>query len=72
MSAYIYYKDAACTDGSYIKGQFIYAYDHKRMSGKGFKIQKYYGPCKYFEGGKYDFMYGDRDGKYMRDGYCIR
>lgn len=72
IGAYIYYEGAECVKkDSMIHGTFIYAYDNSRMSGKGFVKQNYYGPCKYFEGGFYDFMYASDSGKsYMKTGYC--
>eukprot|EP00979_Chaetoceros_neogracilis_P013930 scaffold4204_cov221-Chaetoceros_neogracile.AAC.2 len=51
VAAYVFYKDAVCSNGSYIKGQLYYAYDTYSMKGQGFKVRKYNGPCKYFEGG---------------------
>lgn len=70
--AYIYYEDAECISGGYIVGKAIYAYDNYRMKGKGFVKKNYQGPCKYFQGGYFDFMYDGIDGSYMKNGYCIR
>ena len=71
--AYLYYKDAECSSGSKISGTLVYAYNDSRMKGKGFTKKNYHGPCKYFEGGFYDFMYSSNDdGSYMQSGYCIR
>jgi hypothetical protein len=72
VAAYVFYKDAVCSNGSYIKGQLYYAYDTYSMKGQGFKVRKYNGPCKYFEGGRYDLEYADNDGNFMKNGYCIR
>lgn len=79
--AYIFYEDATCVNNNQmIEGTFIYAYDNPRMSGKGFTRKNYYGPCKYFDGGFYDFMYGSsssssssgsgKKSSYMKTGYC--
>lgn len=71
-SAYLYYKQAQCGSGSYIKGEFYYAFDSYKMKGQGFRIKNYNGPCKYFENGRYDLEYADNDGNFMKNGYCIR
>mmetsp|Transcript_6346 Transcript_6346/g.7852 ORF Transcript_6346/g.7852 Transcript_6346/m.7852 type:complete len:316 (-) Transcript_6346:102-1049(-) len=77
VGAYVYYQDAECitkNSKSVIHGTFVYAYDNSRMSGKGFVKENYYGPCKYFDGGYYDFMYQQgvvSSKNYMKTGYCI-
>ena len=73
MGAYVFYEDAKCMkDGTRIYGTFLYGYDDSRMQGKGFTKENYYGPCKYFDGGYYDFMYSKSSGgSYMQNGYCI-
>ncbi len=71
LEAYIYYKDAECVKNNMVSGTLVYAYTAARMSGRGMIKENYYGPCKYFEGGYHDFMYGTMDGSYMKTGYCI-
>ena len=76
LKAYIYYTDgASCISNSdRISGTLIYAYNSNRMSGRGIVKENYHGPCKYFDGGHYDFMYQRSSGSgssYMLDGYCI-
>ncbi len=71
-AAYVYYEDAQCTSGGYIKGKLIFAFDTYTMKGNGFTIKKYEGPCKYFENGRHDLEYNNgNDGSFMKNGYCI-
>ena len=74
-SAYIYYQDAQCVSGGDIYGKLIFAYDTSRMKGKGFKMSRYNGKCKYFKNGRHDLHY-DYDkaskGSFMLNGYCIK
>jgi hypothetical protein len=71
-AAYVYYEDAECISGNYIEGKLIFAYDTSSMKGHGFTLKNYNGPCKYFEGGRFDFMYGSPNGSFMKNGYCVR
>ena len=70
--AFIYYQDASCSNDGDITGTAIYAYNNKRMSGRGFVKENYHGNCKYFQGGYFDFMYDSVENSYMKNGYCIR
>jgi hypothetical protein len=74
LDAYMYYEDAMCTGDNFISGTLIYEYGEENAlyNLKGFKVEKYDGPCHYFSGGFYDFEYGEpSSGYYMSQGYCM-
>ncbi len=74
MNAYIYYKDAQCSNSTNkILGTLVYGYSDQRMTGRGIVKKNYNGPCKYFDGGFYDFMYENKEktGTFMLNGYCM-
>lgn len=73
--AYIYYKDAQCSNSTNkILGTLVYGYNEQRMKGRGIVKENYNGPCKYFDGGFYDFMYETKEktGVFMLNGYCLQ
>ncbi len=70
-AAYIFYKNGKCNNyNTTITGTMVLAYNDERLSGRGRVHKHYYGNCKYFSGGFYDFEY-EEDTFEILNGYCI-
>lgn len=75
LKGYIYYEDAKCVDKKTIYGTLNFAYNDRSLTSEGFSKKNFKGPCKYFDGGHFDFIYSDKSsskGTFMKSGYCIK
>lgn len=71
-AAYIFYKNGKCNNyNTTITGTMVLAYNDERLKGRGRVHKNYYGNCKYFDGGFYDFEY-ESDVFEILNGYCIK
>jgi len=77
FNAYIYYKNAQCTDTTTIYGTFVLSYDDEAYADYGYDMA-YSGPCIYLDGGSWeiaddDSVYYDYETAFdaIKYGYCV-